>query len=117
MKQDTGTGEITLSLKEMRFVQTQTVNVPLPAVPSAASPVAKGNQNPAEDLSQQTSVANFLLGSCPVFGWIVGWAMTIQLVPTFNNPFVPHTDEHHRRCFLSSQLQFLSTRSVLVPVR
>lgn len=44
---DTGTGaEFTLALKEIRFVTTQTVNAPVPTIPRAKTPVAKGPQNP-----------------------------------------------------------------------
>ena len=47
-EEDTGTGaDIVISLTEVRYVQTQTVAAPLPTVPSAASTVSKGKQNPA----------------------------------------------------------------------
>jgi hypothetical protein len=65
--EDEGTGAtIVINFKELRLVQTQTVNVPLPTVPSAASTVAKGNQNPSDATpAQQNSVAeelkNFIL--------------------------------------------------------
>lgn len=43
---DTGTGrEITLALKEVRIVQTTTVNTPKPTIPRAKTPVNKGSQN------------------------------------------------------------------------
>ncbi len=53
---ETGTGaEITLGLKEVRIVQTQTVNVPLQ--PRASSPTTNGNQNPSDgSAAQQTDV-------------------------------------------------------------
>jgi hypothetical protein len=58
----TGTGaEITIDFKEMRFVTTQTVSVPLPSLPSAANVIAKGTQNPSEGTpAQQQSVAEYI---------------------------------------------------------
>ena len=60
--EEEGTGaEITLSLTEVRFVQTQVVTVPIPSVPSAASTVAKGVQNPSDaGAKPQQSVASWL---------------------------------------------------------
>ena len=60
--EETGTGaEIVISLKEVRFVQTVVVNVPLPSIPSAANTIARGNQNPSNaSPSAQESVASYL---------------------------------------------------------
>jgi hypothetical protein len=59
-----GTGaEITIGLKEILIVQTQTVNAPLPSVPRAATPVAKGPQNPADGSASQQESALHQLGS------------------------------------------------------
>lgn len=58
--EDEGTGAlITLGLKELRFVQTQVTNAPLPTFPGATMPTKAGQQNPSDGTTQQqTSVAS-----------------------------------------------------------
>jgi hypothetical protein len=71
--QDEGTGaSITIGLKEVRFVQTQTTTVP--ALPRASTPIKKGDQNPSDGTpAQQQSVALTLAqGGASVVGKIAG---------------------------------------------
>jgi hypothetical protein len=58
-EEGTGTGaEITIDFKEIRIIQTLTVNVPLPSVPRAATPTSQGQQNPSDaSASVQESAA------------------------------------------------------------
>jgi hypothetical protein len=55
---DTGTGaDIKIGLREIRFVTTQTVNAPMPSIPSGATPVKKGQQNPVDIPPQKRTLA------------------------------------------------------------
>lgn len=46
---DTGnSAEITIGLKQIRFVSTVTVNAPQPTIPRAKTPINKGPQNPTD---------------------------------------------------------------------
>jgi hypothetical protein len=71
-----GTGAtITLGLKEVRLVQTQVTTAPLPSMPSAATPVKKGTQNPSDGTAQQQqSVAStFAAGGASLMGQIASF--------------------------------------------
>jgi hypothetical protein len=55
--EDEGTGAlITIGLKEIRFVQTQTTTAPLPTFPGATTPTKAGQQNPGDGTPQQQAV-------------------------------------------------------------